>query len=1117
MKVYRGNAAAARHYVEADHGHGHAAGHSRRGRADDYYLAEGTGLADRFVATRNPTGEGTVTQLATLDGDAYETWVAGLDPDTGVARGRLRADEQGVRFVEVTVNGPKSWSLAAALHPDIADAYDAAQDAAASEIIGWLAEHATTRVGPRGRQVQVPVERIEAVTVRHYTSRAGDPHRHLHLQVNARVFAAGKWRGLHTVGVRDSIDAINGIGHAAMMTNPAFRRALATHGMTLDPDTGEVKELTEFVGPFSARARQIAANVETYEAEWRAAHPGQEPGPQLYRSWDARAWARARPDKIIQADGAELTDRWVTELRTLGYHDPEPTLLTAVEAVATRPGELDREEAVAVILTRLGAKRSAWNHADIRGEAERLIARHNIVTDKQMRLELAEDLTARTLAASVPLLTGDGTPEHVRAWSSRQVLAVEADITGRLAARSSATPGARTRDAGPTRSNWRATGTRAGVASATRTPAPSTTGMRAARLTREQAAGLDPAQARVAATIAGERRLVVVEGAAGAGKTTTLAAASAAIAADGRRLVVVTPTLKAAQVAARELNNHPDPEPGSTPSAGQDGQGGGEARAFSGAWLAVQHGYRWDEDGKWFRLPPEHVHPRPEAVLQPGDVLLVDEAGMLDQDTARALLTIADEAGARLALVGDRYQLPAVGRGGVLDLAARWADPEAVLTLDTVRRFSDPDYAAITLSMRTGERLPEHLRHELATIRAAGDTGNVGESGGGVAGEVFDLLAARGQIVLHETEVDRTRTLAAEATEGALVIADTREQVADLSAATRDHHLATGTVDDGRVAITDAGERIGVGDKIATRANDYDLGVANRDTWRVTGLTDDGGLQVVSTSPHQPKRGADPKHGARALPADYVRTSVELAYAATVYGAQGDTVDAGHLAMGEHTGAASAYVAMTRGRHGNTAHIIAETMTDARRLWVEAFGRDRADLGPTHAAARAAEDVDRYGIQVAPPRLLDEALADLHAAWKQQRQLHTAIRRAEQRRSLALAYGADVVLPGEPSHDENLDQITGEIAGYKTRLAAAKTKARTIAREPALAALGRDGLQQEMNRWSGEQNALQAAVLAQQQAAQATEATRRHRLGEPTPYSPASDRGPERGRGGIGR
>src|SRR3712207_7673279 len=43
--------------------------------------------------------------------------------------------------------------------------------------IGWLAGHATTRIGPRGGQVQVPVEVLEAVTVRHYTSRAGDPHR----------------------------------------------------------------------------------------------------------------------------------------------------------------------------------------------------------------------------------------------------------------------------------------------------------------------------------------------------------------------------------------------------------------------------------------------------------------------------------------------------------------------------------------------------------------------------------------------------------------------------------------------------------------------------------------------------------------------------------------------------------------------------------------------------------------------------------------------------------------------------------------------------------------------------------------------------------------------------
>ncbi len=149
--------------------------------------------------------------------------MAGLDPLSREPRGRLRTDAKAVRFGEVVVNGPKSWSLAAALHPELAEAYDAPMDRAAVQIVGWLAEHSTTRVGPRGRQVQVPVERLEAVTVRHYTSRAGDPHRHLHLQINARVWADGKWRGLHTVGMRDSIEAINGIGHAAVMCDPEFR------------------------------------------------------------------------------------------------------------------------------------------------------------------------------------------------------------------------------------------------------------------------------------------------------------------------------------------------------------------------------------------------------------------------------------------------------------------------------------------------------------------------------------------------------------------------------------------------------------------------------------------------------------------------------------------------------------------------------------------------------------------------------------------------------------------------------------------------------------------------------------------------------------------------------
>ena len=588
VKFYRGAAAAARSYVEAD-----------RSRVDDYYLAEGTGLASHYVAT--PTGDDKgagVVMAGTLDGDGYERWVAGYDVDTGAARGRLRTDEHGLRFVEVVVNGPKTWSLAAAIHPAIAEAFDAAQERAAVEIIGWVGDHATTRVGPRGRQVQVPVERLEAAVVRHHTSRAGDPHRHLHLQINARVFARGAWRGLHSVGVVDSIEALNGIGHAAVASDPEFRRALAAHGYTLDAATGEVAELAPYAGRFSARAAQINRNVDKYEAAWRTANPGREPGPRQRQTWDRRAWADARPDKVVPTSGADLAQRWREELRDLGFRIPTPPADAVASAPASTPiARIRRDAVVELALVRLGARRSSWNAADLRGECERIVADIGVIADGAVRRELAEDLTARAVAASRPLLQRDDVPNHVRALTSDRVLAVEADIVTRLVDR------------------------------AERPGTPARVGRVAARY------DLDPGQRDVVAALLGTARLVVVEGAAGTGKTTTLAAASEVLDADARRLVVVTPTLKAAQVAGEQVG----------------------CDAFSAAWLVHQHGFRWDNDGRWHRTPPDQRDDldRPDSLarLLPRDVLLVDEAGMLDQDLMRALLVVADEAGARIALV----------------------------------------------------------------------------------------------------------------------------------------------------------------------------------------------------------------------------------------------------------------------------------------------------------------------------------------------------------------------------------------------------------------------------------------------------------------------------------
>lgn len=75
------------------------------------------------------------------------------------------------------MTSPKSLSIAAALHPEVSEALDQAQQGALSEIRCWLAQHSVTRVGPRGRQEVVPIEHMQVVGITPRTSRAGDPHR----------------------------------------------------------------------------------------------------------------------------------------------------------------------------------------------------------------------------------------------------------------------------------------------------------------------------------------------------------------------------------------------------------------------------------------------------------------------------------------------------------------------------------------------------------------------------------------------------------------------------------------------------------------------------------------------------------------------------------------------------------------------------------------------------------------------------------------------------------------------------------------------------------------------------------------------------------------------------
>ena len=477
-------------------------------------------------------------------------------------RGRLRTDEQAVRFVEVVVNGPKSWSLAAALHPDIAAAYDAAQDRAAEQIIGWLAEHATTRVGPRGR----------AGAGAGGADRGGDGAAlHLPRRRPAPASApAGQRPGVrrremagpaHGRGPR-LLDAINGIGHAAVDLRPGVPGRAGRARLHPRPGDGEIRAAGAVSSGRSVPGRRRSAATSTgTRREWRAAHPGRAAGAGAAAGVGRAGVGRGPPGQGHPAPGRRAwTARWLAELAAPRL--PRPATGPVAADAPTPVGALDRDAAVERVLARLAARRSAWNAADIRGEVEQLIAAAGIVADAGgARSSWPRTSPPAPSTACVPLLDRGG---RARAHPGPD-LAAGARRRGRPRR-----PARRPRRANrrrPTGRDRRRTAVRSaarrGQRGRGRRP-----GRRPARWwwSRARPAPARPPRWPPPAPLL-ERQ--------------------------GHRLVVVTPTLKAAQVAAGEVG----------------------AAAGSAAWLVHQHGWRWDDDGALD--PPRAGEPtRPPARLR---------------------------------------------------------------------------------------------------------------------------------------------------------------------------------------------------------------------------------------------------------------------------------------------------------------------------------------------------------------------------------------------------------------------------------------------------------------------------------------------------------------------
>ncbi|MEQ4205786.1 MobF family relaxase [Actinopolymorpha sp. B9G3] len=293
--------------------------------------------------------------------------------------------------------------------------------------------------------------------------------------------------------------------------------------------------------------------------------------------------------------------------------------------------------------------------------------------------------------------------------------------------------------------------------------------------------------------------------------------------------------------------------------------------------------------------------------LNTGDLVVVDESAMANTQELTAIRKRVEAAGAKLLLVGDHRQLAAVGAGGGMGLVA---DIGIRHELAEVRRFNHQWEREASLRLREGDdtALADYRRH----------------------GRIIDAGA------IEHAEAAATRAYLGDTLAGrhSLLICDTNEQSARISAQARAELVRLGQVTEHGVPLGLQGTVAGVGDLVQARLNGWQLagyqgnrrGPINRELYRVIETHTDGSLLVA---PLLGRSSEGDQLGPRiSLPAAYVAEHVALGYATTVHSAQGLTVDTSHTVATSRTGAAAQYVALTRGRHANTAYITTRAVPD---------------------------------------------------------------------------------------------------------------------------------------------------------------------------------------------
>jgi conjugative relaxase-like TrwC/TraI family protein len=911
---------------------------------------QGLSLAAYYAASGYPPGVWIGIGLAGVDSGrglaagsrAEEDAMArlfgrGQDPVSGAPLGRPPAvPRPGFKPVvgfDLTFSVPKSvsglWGLA---EPGLRARIEAAHHEAIAAVLTVVERDAArTRTGAGGA-VQVPTRGLIAAAFDHYDSRDGDPQLHTHVTVANKVQGPdGVWRTLYSQRLFRSAVAMSELYDGALADAITRELGLSWEWRERGPGRNPARELAaipaELIAEFSKRAARIDRAKEQAIGRFVTEHGRRPTDVEVIKLRQTATLATRQAKRVLplsdytrlwRARAATITHRnmdlWSAQTVTRNAH-------TARLRTSSRVAERDIEILAAATLTAVEAKRSTWSSWNVDAEAARQIAATGVhfatasdliaVRDRVARSALDRSVLLNPTAATRELGMGiaGAEPAAHRVFTSLAVLAAEDrllaaadDRSGPVAAPIPSTA-TLVRDAGLARVNH-AEPALFEIASRATTSGPSST------LT-----AADRARAAVAALATSGRVADVLVGPAGAGKSTAMRQLRETWEATfGPESVTgLAPSAAAARVLGAETGMAAET------TAQWIAQQAGETRRLDTLIDLQRHREKRvaagvatnDLDAKIAEARAVFDRWR----MKPGQLVIVDEASLADTKTLDAIVTQARSSGAKVVLVGDPAQLPAVGAGGAFAMLTH-ARPDPP-TLEHIRRFKNPDgsdngaEAAASIGLRDGDP------HALGHYRQAGRI----------------HTAADGADPLQQAhaawQADRAMGLRS------ILIAADNATVTALNHLAQADLIETGQVQPGGALLAD-GTRAGIGDRIVTRKVDRHVPdgtarsrragsgaltagfVTNGAAFTVTGQMPDGGLVVRA------------EHGTPVtLPADYVARHVQLGYAVTAHRAQGTTVDTTHVVAAAGMTREAFYVAMTRGRYANHAHVITDQDPDA--------------------------------------------------------------------------------------------------------------------------------------------------------------------------------------------